>query len=309
MTELEKAVTGADEADEAITFEAEFKDEAPEEEETVREGLNKIEQMKKEIAIENEQLEIKFAEVRKTETAVPAQRRRYYYIGTLSAALSLILMGIAMTVSLFSPVGVLSALKVAPLMLVFLGLEIGYAVFRNRNARLRYNLKSLILTFSLVVVTFVMSLISVTNTATGGERHYAEERLRNMLSREISSAMPLSNVRDVDIELHLYGSDPTVYETIKDLEDSDSIDLEITYINAQVTMYEFASNCRRIMDSLAVMPYNFGTINFIADDDINSYRMEINWLYQSGFSTTELLPLINYFGNEIVMDIPDLADE
>ena len=154
-----------------------------------------------------------------------------------------------------------------------------------------------------------MSIISVNNSVTGGERYYAEERLENMLNREISHAMPLDNVKNVDIKIHLYGDDPAVYETIKDLEDSDVIDLEITYIDAQMTMHEYAQNCRRIMDVLSTMPYNFGIVSFTANDDINSYRMEINWLYQSDFSTTELVPLINYFGNNIVMDIPDLIDE
>jgi len=218
-------------------------------------------------------------------------------------------MGIAMTISLFSPTGVLSALKVAPLMLVFLGAEIAFAAIRNKSARLRYNVKSLVLTVLLVLVTFLMSLISINNSVTGGERYYAEERLQNMLNREISVKMPLDNIKDVNIEIHLYGDDPAAYETIKDLEDSDIIDLEIIYTDAQMTMREYADNCRRIMDALSVMPYNFGVVNFIADDDINSYRMEINWLYQSDFSSTELASLINYFGNDIVMDIPDIEDE
>ncbi len=322
MTELEKAIMSDNETkDEAIavtetieenmvqTIADDTSDIISEEEKTVHIEINRIKKMNAEIAIENETINRNFRELQKPRPVATAPKKRYHYVGTLSASLSLIMMGIAMTISLFSPTGVITALKVAPLMLVFLGLEVGYAMIRNRTARLRYNLKSLILTFLLVIVTFVMSLISVTNTATGGERHYAEERLNNMLSREISEAMPLENVRNVEIELHLYGDDPSEYEDIEDLEDSDIIDLNITYIDADVTMYEFASNCRRILDSLSTMPYNFGSINFIADDDINSYHMEINWLYQSDFSATELIPLVHYFGNDIVMDIPDLSDD
>lgn len=322
MTELEKAIMSDNETeDEAIavtetieenmvqTVADDTSDIISEEEKTVHIEINRIKKMNAEIAIENETINRNFRELKKPRPVATAPKKRYHYVGTLSASLSLIMMGIAMTISLFSPTGVITALKVAPLMLVFLGLEVGYAMFKNRTARLRYNLKSLILTFLLVIVTFVMSLISVTNTATGGERHYAEERLNNMLSREISEAMPLENVRNVEIELHLYGDDPSEYKDIEDLEDSDIIDLNITYIDADVTMYEFASNCRRILDSLSTMPYNFGAINFIADDDINSYRMEINWLYQSELSSTELIPLVHYFGNDIVMDIPDLSDD
>lgn len=296
MTELEKAL-----AEPEIDVEEAEDDTALLSENTER--------LKQELAEESKQLDIQFAKIKVTPKEKPAQRRKYFYIGTFSAALSLIMMGIAITVSLFSPTGVLGAFKIAPLMLVFLGLEIGFAIYKNRSARLRYNVKSLILTVLLISLTFSMSLISVNNSVTGGERYYAEERLENMLSREISRVMPLDNVKNVGIKIHLYGDDPAVYETIADLEDSDIIDLEINYIDAQMTMREYAEDCRKIMDSLSELPYNFGMVNFTADDDINSYRMEINWLYQSDFSVTELIPLINYFGNDIVMDIPDIEDE
>ncbi len=314
MTELEKAIMN-DDTEEEISEDVDIAEDeeeiiavTAEENEAVKESFIEVEKMKKEIEAENNRLNIKFSQVRTTELTPNTPRKRYHYVGTLSAAASLILMGIAMTFSLFSPTGVLSALKVAPLMLVFLGIEIGIAVFRNRSVRLRYNVKNLVLTFALVAVTFVMSLISITNSATGGERHYAEERLQNMLEREMSNELSDNAVKDVDIQIHLYGSNPSDYENIRDLKDSDVIDLEISYIDAQVTMYEFAANCRKVMDGLMKMPYNFGTVNFVANDDINSFTMEVNWLYQSDFNTTELIPLINYFGNDIVMDIPDLVD-
>ena len=313
MTELEKAVMtpeNVSEQDEEIETETEEYTETEEFDETaeaLRKSSDETERLKKEVEVETRELEIKFAPPKSSEPQV--RRRRYHYIGTFSAAASLILMGIAMTVSLFSPTGILASLKVAPLMLVFLGIEIGMAIFINRSARIRYNLKSLILTFSLIILSFVMSLISISNSAAGGERYYAEERLQNMLEREISREIPDDTIKDVAIEIHIYGDNPADYESIKDLQDSDVIDLEIHYINAQVTMYEFAGNCRRIMDSISKMPYNFGNVNFVANDDINSYRLEVNWLYQQDFSTTELLPLVNYFGNDIVMDIPDLADD
>lgn len=308
MTELEKAVMEPEAPDEEVAEITENEADLSTEE-ALSESFAEVERMKRKIEAENNQLNIKFAEVKAQTVTRPAPRRKYHYVGTLSAAASLILMGIAMTYSLFSPTGMLTAFKVAPLMLVFLGLEVGFAVMRNRTMRLRYNAKTLIITVLLVLVTFIMSIISVNNSVTGGERHYAEERLQNMLEREISRGISDDIVKDVVIQIHLYGDDPSEYESIKDLEDSDVIDLEIHCADAQVSMYEFASNCRRIMDSISDMPYNFGTVKFIADDDINSFNMEVNWLYQSDFNTSELIPLINYFGNDIVMDIPDLAEE
>lgn len=275
----------------------------------LRKSSDEVERLKDEIKQENEQLDIKFAEVKNSRNPRPVTKRKYFYIGTFSAAASLIFMGIVMCISLFSPVGIMNALKFAPVMLVFLGIEILLAVIANRSARLKYNVKSLVLTVLLVGVTCVMSIISATNSATGGERYYAAQRIENMLSREISEAVPPDIIRNVAIELQLHGSDPYAYENISDLEAGDVINLEITYIDAQVTMYEFATNCRKVMDGLKNMPYNFGNLDFVADDEINRYHMEINWLYQSDFTATELMPLVNYFGNDIVLDIPDLTDD
>lgn len=275
----------------------------------LKKSSDEVERLKDEIKQENEQLDIKFAEVRNSRKPRPVKKRKYFYIGTFSAAASLIFMGIVMCISLFSPVGIMGALKFAPIMLVFLGIEILLAVIANRSARLKYNAKSLVLTILLVGVTCVMSIISAANSATGGERYYAAQRIENMLSREISEAVPSDIIRNVAIELQLHGSDPYAYENISDLEAGDVINLEITYIDAQVTMYEFATNCRKVMDGLKNMPYNFGTLDFVADDEINRYHIEINWLYQSDFSPAELMPLVNYFGNDIVLDIPDLTDD
>ena len=56
----------------------------------------------------------------------------------------------------------------------------------------------------LVSVSCIMSVISVTNSATGGERYYAAQRIENMLSREISEAVPSDIIRNVAIELQLH---------------------------------------------------------------------------------------------------------
>lgn len=239
----------------------------------------------------------------------PARRRRYSRIGTLSAIASLIFMGAAMTVSLFSPTGILGAFRLSPIMLVFLGLEAALSVYVNKSTRLRFDLKNIILTVSLIAAAFAMSIISVTYSVTGGERHYAQERLQNMLAREIRAAIPSENVRDVGIEVLLYGENPEEYETIRDLEESDTINLTVTYNDAQMSTYEFAESCCEIVGGLSEMPYNFGEIRFIADDEENQYSLTLNWLYQSELSAAELIPFVNYFGEDIVFDIPDLPDE
>lgn len=305
MTELEEAILGKETKQIETDDELNAEETVPEKE--IQDSMDAVRRMTEEIEQENLALEKRFAQP-SVETA-QVKKRRFFRIGTLSAIASLVFMGIAMSVSLFSPVGILGAFRLAPIMLVFLGLETAFSVFVNKSTRLRFDLKSLILTVSLIGVTFVMSIISVTYSVTGGERHYAQERLKNMLAREIHSAIPSENVRDVEIEIHLYGENPEDYDTIRDLKDSDTINLKVIYTNAQMSTFEFAEYCRNIADSLSDMPYNFGEVGFLADDEENRYSLSLNWLYQSDLSATELAPLVNYFGDDIILDIPDLVDD
>lgn len=307
MTELEEAILGkkTDEDEEAAAEQPDEQVVTPEE--IIQDSMDAVRRMTEEIEQENAALEQRFAQAQHDEK--PVRKRRFFRIGTFSSIASLIFMGIAITVSLFSPTGILGAFRLAPIMLVFLGIEAAFSVFVNKSIRMRFDPKSLILTVSLIAVTFLMSIISVTNSVTGGERHYAQERLQNMLAREIHRAIPSENVRNVTIEILLYGEDPEVYETIRDLKDSDTINLSVEYNDAQMSTYEFAGYCRGIVQALSDMPYNFGEVSFVADDEENRYSLDINWLYQSHLSTAELVPFVNYFGDDIVYDIPDLEDE
>lgn len=309
MTELEEAILGKNKNDEQAELENKQNEPTDEviPENEIRDSMNAVRKMTEEIEQENLALEQRFAQP--TAATVTTKKRRAFRIGTLSSIASLVFMGIAMSVSLFSPAGILGAFRLSPIMLVFLGLEIALSVFVNKNTRLRFDPKSLILTVSLIAVTFTMSIISVTYSVTGGERHYAQERLQNMLAREIHSAIPSENVRDVEIQILLYGENPEAYDTIRDLKDSDTINLKVIYTNAQMSTFEFAENCRNIIEGLSDMPYNFGEVGFLADNEENRYSLSLNWLYQSDLSAVELVPLVNYFGDDIVLDIPDLVDD
>lgn len=331
MTELEEAIMGkpapAGEAKEPPVFgeqafvqgeqlfiegtaaSAEEAEEVVRPEEMIRESIEAVRLMTVELKQQNEELERSFTKLREQPVRKEKPKRKYVYVGTLSAALSLVVMGVAMIVSLFSPVGILAAFKLSPIMLVFLGIDVLLAVIFNRNVRIRFNVKSLVLTGSLLLVTFLMSLISVNNSVTEGERAHAEDRLCNMLAQELRQRLPAENIQNIEIEMLLYGDDPNTYNALTDLQETDIINLSVIYARIQENTYDFASDSRRILDSLSELPYRFGEIDFVADDGGNRYSLALSWLYQSELKTSELVPLIGYYGEDVVSDIPDLSDE
>lgn len=281
-------------------------------EDLIRDSMSAVERMKREIAAENEDLDRRFARNAAQVQAQPAHKRRpVYVIGVLSAAASLIFMGIMLTLSLmFSPIGAYAAIKAAPVMLIFLGAEIIFAVFRKKTLRIKIDIRSVIVIAVLIAVSAALSLISVTASSGTGERVYAEQRIQNMLADKLHDTIAKDYIRSVDIETQLFGDDAEMYRTPADLTDGDIINLTVHFSDASMTIREFAKDCHSVLRDLGDLSYNFGHIVFIAKDDVNRYTLDVDWHYQADYSSDRLAALVKYFGDDIAdEDIPDIVDE
>ena len=285
----------------------------PAPEDIFRESMSAVERMKKEIAEENDNLDKRFSEhiASKRHTQPAAKKRPTYVIGVLSAAASLVFMGIALLISVqTSPIGAYAAIKLAPVMLIFLGAEIIFALVRKSSLRIKIDIRSIIVIVLLIAVSSALSIVSVVASAGTGERIYAEQRIQNMLANELRDNIAEDYIRSVDIETQLFGENAEMYNTPSDLTDGDIINLTVNFSDAQMTIREFAKDCKVIIDNLHKLPYNFGTIDFVADDLVNRYILNVDWHYQSDFDTDKLTTLVNYFGNDISdADIPDITDD
>ncbi len=281
-------------------------------EELISESLRATQRMKQEIEQETAALDKRFAEaaVGSRGRAVPHKRRPVYLIGVLSSAASLIFMGIMLTVSLSSPIGPYAALKAAPFMLVFIGAEILFAVFSRKTLRIRIDIRSVIVVGALIGLSAALTLISSNSSADKSERIYAEQRIQNMLANELHDTIARDYIRSVDIETQLFAEDILIYGTPADLTDGDIINLTINFSDAQMTIREFAKDCREVLDNIKKLSYNFGHIDFIADDSVNHYTLNIDWHYQSDYDAERLAALVNFFGDNISdSDIPDLTED
>ena len=277
-----------------------------------RESMDAVERMKNEIAAETKDLDRRFEQtvIRKPPREI-RKHRPTYVIGVLSGAASLLFMGFMLLISLLSsPIGAYAAIKLSPVVLIFLGAEIVFAMIKRKTLRIRIDIRSMIIICSLIVISAVLAVISVTASSGKGERVYAEQRIRNMLASEIHDCVAQDNIRSVDIETQLFGEDAEMYKTPADLTDGDIINLTVNYSDAQMPIRDFAKECRAVLDGLAGLSYNFGNIAFIADDSVNHYVLNVDWHYQSDYSSDKLASFVNYYGDDISdTDIPDLPDE
>lgn len=273
------------------------------------ETIDPVEQLKAEIEQSSHVFEKSFVsnEATPVARAVRAKKRPRYLVGGFSAALSLIIIGIAMIVSLFSPTGILSAFKIAPIALVILGVEIIVNMLLRRLWRIAFDVRSLLLSLAMILITFLLSLISLVTTTMGGDRYYAEARLENKLSHQLSSTLAsYDNIRKIEIDINLYDENPEVYNELSDLQDTDIINLIVNYQKAPSSVYDYADACRSVMNELSKFDYAFGSVTFIADDEINYFSLVLEWNYQKNLTAAELVSLIGYYGEDIETDIQDI---
>ena len=120
-----------------------------------------------------------------------------------------------------------------------------------------------------------------------------------MLASELHDTISKDYIKSVDIETQLYGENAEMYASPADLNDGDIINLTIHFADAQMTIREFAKDCKDILEDMHELSYNFGKIDFVADDRINHYVLNVDWHYQSDFSADKLAGFVNYFGDDI----------
>ncbi len=300
MTELEEAVftesESTDVTEEEITPEV-----------LIKEGKDETKRMKRQLEEENEMLDRSFSKQNSFNYA--PKRKKRVYIGLWSCAASLLLMGISLFVSINSPLGAMNALKAAPLMLVFLGIEIIARIFLNKNSRLIISGRNIFLTLLLIGVSSVITIISAINSTSDNERAYVTERMQNIVTENIRINTNTENIKAINVSAELYEDNLLAYEFPSDLGIGDRLNVSIEFSDAQMTIREFASLCRTTMNGMGELGYPYGDVFFCADDGINRYSLDLDWKLQSELTAEKLSALVNYFGDNILdMDIPDIDD-
>lgn len=247
--------------------------------------------------------------LRTAEPTVRAKNRKPYVAGTLSAAAALVFTGIILFVSLISPVDAFNAVAFAPLILVFIGAEIIYAVIRRRSLSVSLDIKSMIIAAVLIALSFAMSAISKGSTPADIQRMHATDRITRSITENISKAVTSKGIMSIEAGIRLNADDPSVYAVPEDLMYGDIIDLTVNFSSSQIFIREFAAECRRTLDDLEPLGYDFGTITFIADNGINRYTLPVDWLYRKNYTEKELAQQVLYFGDDISdSDIPDIDE-
>ena len=306
MTELEEAVFS--EKNTVTEEEINENEEYIDPEEVIHEGMEETQRLKHEIEAENELLDRRFNEYNAHERIKPAPEKKIY-IGIYSCAASLILMGLALYFSLSSPLGAMNALKVSPFMLVFLGIELFARIIANKRSKLILSVKNILLALFLIGISSLLTVISAINSTSENERSYVTERIQNITRDTIGNNIGNSNIKSIEVSADLYEENLMSYDSPSDLGIGDKLSVTLYFDDADMTIRQFAQSCRNIMDDMEELNYPYEKVLFIADNGINRYSLNIEWLFQSDYSAEKLSGYVNYFGDNILdSDIPDIED-
>lgn len=202
-------------------------------------------------------------------------------VGTVTMACALIALGVLIAITTFDQtMGLMIAGKLAPVILIVLGIEILVRYFFSKGKKLRYDFLSGLICFLLIVTSFGASLVPQLWNQYGPRSEMLQSQLRHEINEICATALAGDNeVAYLDNSVYVYREVYPEQMSAKDLKHSDYVRGDLVLINNFATAEEFAQSVQRILGKLknANIPYN--TIQFSCNDNYKREDREITYHY------------------------------
>ena len=186
-------------------------------------------------------------------------------VGTLTMGLSLIVAGVVALICTFIPsFPLVTALKFAPLIFVFIGIEVLIAYFFHKGERIRYDFLSTIVCFLLICGCVALSAVPLAWQYIGPEalnvRESLEDEVENHIYDAVQSSVKISSAR---INAYLPHVIPIDQNTdYNELLDKTNVYVSFSLSGPYTSKEAFAKDCRKILDKLSTLPFHYKNIFF-----------------------------------------------
>lgn len=228
-------------------------------------------------------------------------------VGVISLSLVLVIMGISMLVSLFSPApDYLLPLRLSPLAAVLLGLEM-LAYFVATKGNFRVHIPSICISAAVVVGCCVMCTVL--------NRSYSEQKIEynaRTIASEIydSSYKELRYVADistlaVDVELNGEGDRS---EGIKSLGTGDHVAVSVELGGNYSSPSDFAKDCKDIIDGYRILGIPIDDFHFTNEGRLSSFGLDVEGKFAQDYSESRLAEKVSHIYIEDYDYIHDLDD-
>ena len=229
--------------------------------------------------------------------AQPKVRR----VGFFTLGIALILTGGCIAVSMMLPdFPLFTVAKLAPLVLVALGVEVLWANARKGDARLKYDLLSMFVCFVLICVSMGAATLPVLLRYYGPDREYTEQRLEQELEQQVYEKLPAGIVQDgysyVDLNRMEFDKDMT----LADLKTEDLVRLNLTLAGTYADESAFAEACAQTLPALRELGVD--QVDFHSENGDDQWELQIGGPFQMNADAQELAVqvshLVRYWEND-----------
>ena len=224
------------------------------------------------------------------ETAQPemqADRPKVRRVGFFTLGIALILTGGCIAASMILPdFPLFTVAKLAPLVLVALGVEVLWANARKGDAQLKSALLSMFVCFVLICASMGAATLPILLRYYGPDREYTERRLQQELEEQVNAKRPDGIVLDGYSYVDLNRMEFDREMTLADLKTEDLVRVNLTLAGAYADENAFAEACAQMLPALRELGVD--QVDFHSENGYDQWELQIGGPFQMNASAQEL---------------------
>lgn len=239
----------------------------------------------------------------KTEPNSPKTKKTAYQfppilpthrVGTLTMGFSLIAVGIISLISIFYPGFDLTlALKLSPIIFIFLGIEIILAYFFHKQERIKYDFLSGVICFFLICGGLVLSALPTVWNYIGPVAQYARDQFESSTEDTIYSTLQSeTGIESLSVNIEPFEYFYANLDSNDDTASHARVHLNISLSGPYTNEKAFAEDCRQILNKLNRLPFNFRGIYFAYQEDSTRFYLNLSDKFQFNMDTDRLTNLV-----------------
>lgn len=215
------------------------------------------------------------------------ERPKVRRVGFFTLGIALILTGGCIAVSMVRPdFPLLTAAKLAPLVLVALGAEVLWANARKGDAQLKYDLLSMFVCFVLICASMGAATLPILLRYYGPDREYTERRLEQELEQQLHEKLPAGIVLDGYSYVDLNRMEFDREMTLADLKTEDTVRVNLTLAGTYADENAFGEACAQMLPALRELGVD--QVDFHSENGDDQWELQIGGPFQMNASAQEL---------------------
>lgn len=215
------------------------------------------------------------------------ERPKVRRVGFFTLGIALILTGGCIAASMILPdFPLFTVAKLAPLVLVALGVEVLWANARKGDAQLKYDLLSMFVCFVLICASMGAATLPILLRYYGPDREYTERRLEQELEEQLNEKLPDGIVLDGYSYVDLNRMEFDREMTLADLKTEDLVRVNLTLAGTYADENAFAEVCAQMLPALRELGVD--QVDFHSENGDDQWELQIGGPFQMNASAQEL---------------------